>query len=302
MNKPTQHTLIYFSLAGITLLAGFLFLTNRNLRQQLAASQASQQSMGDSAQVVLQRLATIDSLLLAGHAEEARRAYEQLPLQPGSEWATLVQWRIRQLERFTQMQARLYQYEGTDPYRELSSKLLEKRQQIDSLGEQLATAQRQRSTQVDSMRFALEKAQMHNEVLQSQVANLVRVGYLTFTNQGGEQVYYVGEVSDQQANGWGVGLSESGIRYEGEWKDNQHHGQGVLHWPDQEYYEGSFRANERHGHGNYYWPDGEMFSGEWKDDQRNGPGVFYDEDGNIMTQGTWQDNELVKVKVKVKKK
>jgi len=294
MPQPSRTSWLYVCLAGLALLAGFLAVRTYHLQRQLAAMQAEQAARSDRAQARLQGLAAADSLLLAGEIDQARAAYTRLRQQPGQELNQLVQRRMRQVDRWQQMKRQLDQYAGQGPDRALAEQVQAQRQQLDSLRAQADAAQRRQTHQVDSMRFALEKAQMRNEVLEQQVATLADERYLTFANEQGETVHYVGEVKDQQAHGWGVGLSESGIRYEGEWQANRHHGQGTLHWPDQEYYQGHFRAGERHGSGSYHWPDGKMFAGTWRADQRNGPGVFYDAEGNIMAQGIWRNNELVK--------
>jgi hypothetical protein len=299
MKKQIQNAITYFCMAVAVLMAAFFFVRSTKLQDRVDAMQTSLHPNRDSVErAFFHRISAIDSMLLGGNYAAAHAAYEQLPEEFSryDELANVIQLRALNLDKLERMQGRLRLFEGKEAYHELSEKLMEKRHEIDSLTRQLSLSAQQHVAQLDSLNFALEKADMRTEVLKSQLTNNSDLGYLTFVNKKGVEVHYVGEVADGQASGWGVGISDAGLRYEGEWKDNLYHGEGVLHWPDHEYYKGSFQLGDRHGHGNYYWPDGEMFSGEWDQDQRNGKGVFYGKDGKIMAKGTWKSNELLRAK------
>ena len=150
-----------------------------------------------------------------------------------------------------------------------------------------------RPAQYDSLMFALQKADLQIRNLQGQLRRSSGGNYLTFDSRQGNQVYYVGEVRNGQANGRGVALLSSGSRYQGEWRDNMKHGLGEFHWPDGAWYEGEYENDERSGEGTYHFPGGEVFVGEWDGDLRNGEGIFYGPEGEVVAQGEWVDDELV---------
>ena len=149
---------------------------------------------------------------------------------------------------------------------------------------------------LDSMAFALQKAELFADKLQVQVDENKAGNYLSFKSLKGNLVYYVGDTKKGKANGLGVGLLSTGSRYEGEWKNNQKHGKGIFRWQDGASYDGEYKNDLRHGHGTYHWPDGERFVGKWENDVRNGQGTFYDANGKQVASGLWRDDELVKSK------
>ncbi|MEM9985571.1 MAG: hypothetical protein AAF804_10805 [Bacteroidota bacterium] len=297
MKQSTQRTIFFLSLTLSLALAIFWGSRAHTYQNQLEGLRRDPQVIQDSIKMAwFQRLLAVDSLMLLGRPVEAQKVFDSLSQAAASfpELSAAVSFRKQNFNRVLQLQSRLNLFEGKDSYQEMAESLVDKRVQIDSLAERLSYARRQQNTQLDSMAFALEKAEMRTEILRTQLANKASLGYLTFSDRKGEKVHYVGEISQAQAQGWGIGITESGIRYEGEWQRNRKHGEGVLHWPDKEYYKGQFVQGQRQGQGNYYWPDGEMFSGEWENDQRNGRGVFYGKDGEIMAQGFWENNKFRK--------
>ena len=149
---------------------------------------------------------------------------------------------------------------------------------------------------LDSMAFALQKAEMFADKLQVQVDENTAGNYLTFKSIQGNSVYYVGDIQGGKANGTGVGLLSTGSRYEGEWKNNKKHGNGIFQWQDGALYNGEYRNDQRHGAGTYQWPNGERFVGGWEKDVRSGQGTFYDAKGKVVASGLWRDDELVKRK------
>jgi hypothetical protein len=147
--------------------------------------------------------------------------------------------------------------------------------------------------QYDSLRFALQKAEMQIRNLESRLRNTSGGNYLTFDSRQGNEVYYVGDIKNGKANGRGVALLSSGSRYLGEWQNNMKHGIGEFHWPDGAWYEGEYENDKRSGRGTYHFPDGSVFVGQWEDDVREGEGIFYDKKGGVVAQGIWEEDELV---------
>lgn len=147
---------------------------------------------------------------------------------------------------------------------------------------------------LDSMAFALQKAEMFADKLQVQVKGNTAGNYLSFKSRKGNMVYYVGDIKEGKAHGSGVGLFSTGSRYEGDWLNNLKHGKGVFQWQDGATYDGEYKDDLRHGTGTYHWPDGQKFVGEWEKDVRSGEGTFYDDKGKMVATGLWRDDELVK--------
>ncbi len=89
--------------------------------------------------------------------------------------------------------------------------------------------------------------------------------------------------------------------YSGSFSRNAISGKGTYTWPNGDRYEGSFKANERSGKGTMYWKNGEKYGGKWKLDKKHGKGKMWNAAGEIVDEGVWEDNVLVK-KAKKKKK
>jgi hypothetical protein len=121
-----------------------------------------------------------------------------------------------------------------------------------------------------------------------------KVKVISFRNEKGNLIHYLGEISEGKANGGGVGIWDTGGLYKGNWKDNLRHGEGVYTWKDGHKYEGNFVEGVREGQGTYYWSSGEKYVGEWKNNMRNGQGTLYDRDNNISYEGKWQDDKVQK--------
>jgi len=147
---------------------------------------------------------------------------------------------------------------------------------------------------IDSLSFALEKAQMQLKSVREQMSENSFGKYITFKSTKGNRLHYVGGVKNKKANGYGIAILDSGSRYEGNWEDNKRHGQGTFYWIDGEHYQGTYKNDLRSGQGTYYWTNGEKFVGNWSADKRNGEGTFYGKDGQVVTSGIWKDDKLVK--------
>lgn len=296
MTKQRKSLLLYLLLTAMTVLSVFSFFRSSELQQKLEASQLHfQMEYEAEKEAFFQQLFEIDSLLIDEDYAAARSSSENLLYEVKEDRAfhKAVQLRLHNLQKLEGMRQKLNQFEAFDAYEDLNEKLSSKDQQVDSLAARLVSYRRMNQDQVDSLSFALEKAQIRTENLSSQLADKSASDYLQFTNKKGVEVHYVGEVEGGKAFGKGVGLYTNGSRYEGRWQNNLRHGEGVFYWPDGEYYIGNFKDGERSGQGKYYWPNGDMFTGEWKDDKRNGEGTFFGKDGKTVASGTWENNKLV---------
>lgn len=137
---------------------------------------------------------------------------------------------------------------------------------------------------IDSLKNALVLAR-------NKLERKENVQVLSFTNQNGNLIRYLGEVKNNKAHGGGIGIWDTGSVYTGDWKDNKRHGQGVFEWADGQKYEGNFENDIRTGYGKYYWPSGEKYIGEFENNQINGEGVLYDLDGKIEYEGAWKNGK-----------
>ena len=142
-----------------------------------------------------------------------------------------------------------------------------------------------------------EKIGQLNEEIQEKnraINRKEKVQVISFRNEKGNLIHYLGEVKNGMANGGGVGIFDTGGIYKGNWKDNQRHGEGTYTWKDGHKYEGNFVEGVREGQGAYYWSSGEKYEGEWKNNMRNGQGVLYDKDNNVSYDGLWVDDKIKK--------
>jgi hypothetical protein len=137
---------------------------------------------------------------------------------------------------------------------------------------------------IDSLKNALA-------LTQNKLERKENVQVLSFTNQNGNLIRYLGEVKNNKANGGGIGVWDTGSVYTGDWKDNKRHGQGVFEWADGQKYEGNFDNDIRTGYGKYFWPSGEKYVGEFENNRINGEGILYDLDGKIEYEGVWKNGK-----------
>lgn len=219
-----------------------------------------------------------DSLLIAGNYGKALEDYQQLSSTSGL---------------------------NTELRRTITTRLLAMKSQIDKLDREGSRTESDRNIRnsgdvktstkdIDSLNFALEKAQLQLKSVKEQMSENSFGKYITFKSTKGNRLHYVGGVKNNKANGYGIAILDSGSRYEGEWQNNKRHGQGSFYWIDGEHYEGTYKNDLRSGQGSYYWTNGEKFVGNWEMDMRNGEGTFYDKDGKVLTSGIWEDDKLVK--------
>jgi hypothetical protein len=123
----------------------------------------------------------------------------------------------------------------------------------------------------------------YNEV--SENRNLV-----TFRSSSGNKVHYIGDMVNNRANGFGIGIWDTGGVYKGEWRNNRRNGKGRYEWVDGEWYEGNYADDQREGFGVYYKRNGERYEGNWKENKRHGEGKVYDKNEQIINEGVWNED------------
>lgn len=284
--KPKQLTVVSSCVALIALIAlGIKQHSVNKLESQLAEISSAQWD-ADRELKTLKASLQIDSLLAEGKFDQAFSAQQSMSDQNEE----------REFSDNTSRGIQLRMAVIADLLRQRDQLQQMVAQQADTVPTEIwtpATNSVASVRQLDSLQFALEKAELELSALRRRVKSNTPSEYLTFKNNKGKLVYYLGEVKNGKANGRGVGLLETGSRYEGEWKDNRRHGEGAFYWPDGEYYIGSYEFGRRSGQGTYYWPNGDKYVGHWKNDRRSGEGAFYGEGEEIVAQGTWKEDKLV---------
>ncbi len=141
----------------------------------------------------------------------------------------------------------------------------------------------------------LEKTKNDLEVAKSKLNELqMASGILNLTSSKGKKFQYIGQTKNGNAEGFGVGIFETGSIYKGYWQNNFRHGKGIFTWKDNEHYEGEFNNDKRDGYGEYHWKNGEVYKGFWKNDQRHGEGKLFKKNGKLKKEGIWQNDELVR--------
>lgn len=146
----------------------------------------------------------------------------------------------------------------------------------------------------DERRSKLKKLDSLTELVKESEKALARketVKVISFKNENGNLIHYIGETKNEMANGGGVGIWNTGSIYRGEWKDNKRNGKGEFEWADGEKYEGEFVDGMRSGNGVFYYKSGERYEGGFKDNLRHGSGTLYDRDGNTSYKGQWKKDK-----------
>ncbi|GEM_PF-1113144 len=164
---------------------------------------------------------------------------------------------------------------------------------------------------IDSIKIASEVSQLSTKSLELQkdrkIDSLIiqlndkkeelkrqqKVQVISFTNDAGNLVHYIGEIQNEQANGGGIGIWDNGSVYKGDWENNKRHGNGEFKWKDGARYEGDFVYGARSGMGKFYYKSGERYEGEFKDGLRHGEGVLYDKNGNKSFDGKWKNDQPI---------
>lgn len=153
---------------------------------------------------------------------------------------------------------------------------------------------RQREAQIQAMKAELEHfseqiANLQKELLEQACS----IGKLEFKTARGTDAYYVGEIKNGKANGFGAASFSTGNFYVGTWKNNRRHGTGRYLWKDGSIYDGEFQDDYRTGFGTYIFPTGEKYVGQWQNDKREGSGTLLDKEGNVLLDGLWKNDAFV---------
>jgi hypothetical protein len=117
---------------------------------------------------------------------------------------------------------------------------------------------------------------------------------------------YFGEYENDTRHGHGVFCYPNGDKYEGRFDRGQRSGYGRFEFVEPKnapgengvtmgWYEGEWSLGKYHGRGKIVWGStGESYEGEFAHGQRHGRGIQKDAEGNILQQGEWAQNILVR--------
>jgi len=292
MNSIFPTTLI----SVLAILAALYFWQSSITSQQALETERCQLEHSATMVQYYEQLAQADSLIFAGRFEEANQLYAQLE-SSGIFEQELVRMRQNYAHRQYKLQLELdtLRTQGTE---NLNSGITAIQAPPPALLKARSFEQIQ-PDQYDSLTFALQKANLRIQMLERKIDRKSKASsYLTFKSGKGNQVYYVGDVRSEKANGEGMAILSTGSRYQGQWLNNRKHGKGIFYWSDGAYYEGEYHKDKRSGKGTYHFPNGEVFIGDWKNDVRHGSGIMYDKKGNIVVKGRWRNDEFVEGKNK----
>lgn len=279
--KISKRNIIVYSIALLAVIvAVFTVIQKQKLKKQLELIKAERNSFSKES-IIEERLFRIDSLLIRGDYNAALNAYEQQFSISETDGRKNVLFRINVAKQFVDL------YKNNTK----ASLILDSIKALDTLVSKNDVSLGVRT--FDSLTFALEKTKVQLERVKKQLKRKSYSEYLTFRNPKKHQLHYIGQVTNNKANGYGIAVFDTGSRYEGAWENNLRKGEGSFYWSDGEFYKGEYDNDLRNGLGTYYWPNGEKYVGQWKDDQRNGEGVFYNKDGKIVTSGIWKKDKLV---------
>lgn len=239
----------------------------------------------------LQEFLIVDNNYILGAYDQATTAYDQLLKHP---YLTifeedLLALRIRRIEE-------ILSHRDT-----LSADIEAYRFSLNVASREITELQREKDSLLQMEREKLSALKTDLETLRDELAEKNKklnqkdkVQVISFRNDNGNLIHYLGEVKNGMASGGGVGIWDTGSIYKGDWKENQRHGKGLFEWKDGHKYEGQFVNDTREGQGTYFWSTGEKYVGAWKDGQRNGQGTLYDRDNNVQFAGEWLDDKIKK--------
>ncbi len=284
INTKSASKYLWILLGFLSLSAAFYYGTkSKQLNKQLNDLEASK----DKLVVKSERLALreVDQLLLDGKYDDALKRSGELDMNPEYEEDKELAFRMKIAERLSKSRKR----------ESIAVENVVERTLVDTVERVIEKMILPADDKIDSLTFALEKANIQLDLMKKQLREKSKGAYLTFKTTKGTNLHYVGEVKDGKANGQGIAILDSGSRYNGEWKDNKRHGKGVFFWSDGEYYEGEYANDQRSGTGIYYWTNGEKYVGQWSADKRNGSGKFFNKKGKVKASGVWKDDKLEEV-------
>ncbi len=235
---------------------------------------------------------TADSILLSGNFDQAEKAYIKIKEQ--------YPHRVNLPEQLKAMNHKRNQYET---YLELQDELNTHIETIEQLESYMTIIERRyhnlsqeqgRINQVnvysEETRFKVDSV-VDNSIVNDLASNVK--GILEIINFDGVEIKYIGEVKNNEANGYGYAVFAKKGFYEGFWANNMRNGNGIYYWQNGDTYAGSYVDGKREGMGTYTFASGEIYTGDWQDNFRNGNGKLINKKGKLVFEGIWEGGEPV---------
>lgn len=295
MNTSSKKRKNIYKVLFFIILAGFLgvsvmFITSKNKNtkpsDEILEIKQELKDINQNNQTLLAILAADDLLISRTNPQKALEQYQAIYDDAEGQLQNSISSRIK----YTQ---EIINSEEDDEITKINlrSQLANQQDEIDSITRYVDSLKRSelvqntlRTKQIDSLQQKL--AQQEKELARKEAKQVI-----SFTNENGNLIHYLGEVKNGKANGGGIGIWNTGSIYKGEWKDNMRHGKGEFKWADGQVYEGEFKNDMRSGKGTYYWPSGEKYVGEFANNRMNGKGTLFDPDGNKEYEGEWKNDK-----------
>lgn len=295
MNTSSKKRKNIYKVLFFIILAGFvgvsvMFITSKNKNtkpsDEILEIKQGLKDINQNNQTLLAILAADDLLISRTNPQKALEQYQAIYDDAEGQLQNSISSRIK----YTQ---EIINSEEDDEITKINlrSQLANQQDEIDSITRYVDSLKRSelvqntlRTKQIDSLQQKL--AQQEKELARKEAKQVI-----SFTNENGNLIHYLGEVKSGKANGGGIGIWNTGSIYKGEWKDNMRHGKGEFKWADGQVYEGEFKNDIRSGKGTYYWPSGEKYVGEFANNRMNGKGTLFDPDGNKEYEGEWENDK-----------
>lgn len=131
----------------------------------------------------------------------------------------------------------------TDEIRAYQFTLRNKEGEIDSLKQVLSNVRNENHDELASLNRRIELLEEELKQKKKTLARKEDVQVISFKNEKGDIIHYLGEVENGKANGGGIGIWKTGGIYKGDWKENKRHGEGEYEWADGHRYKEIGRAH-----------------------------------------------------------
>lgn len=290
--KRVKYILFFSYVVASIIILISIFSWSTQKQKKLKAQINKQENLADSSGIEIEKLKTLqlaDDYFFKGDYSQAKTSYTSI--LNTYELSRTQENRIQQkIDRISEVESTKEVI--TDEIRAYRFTLKNKEAKIDSLQQVVENIKKENRKDLAAKNKRIDR--LNEEINQKKKALSKKqdVQVISFKNDKGDIIHYLGNVENDKATGGGIGIWKTGGLYKGDWQENKRHGEGEYEWSDGHRYQGEFKNDKREGEGTYYWPSGEKYVGEWSDGKRNGQGTLYDQDGNVQYEGKWKDDKI----------
>lgn len=290
--KRVKYILFFSYVVASIIILLSIFSWSTQKQKKLKTQINKQVALADSTETEIEKLKTLqlaDDYFFKGDYSQAKTSYTSI--------LNTYELSHTQENRIQQKIDRINEVESTkevltDEIRAYRFTLKNKDVKIDSLRQVVENIKKENRKELAAKNQRIDR--LNEEINQKEKALSKKqdVQVISFKNDKGDIIHYLGNVENNKATGGGIGIWKTGGLYKGDWEENKRHGEGEYEWSDGHRYQGEFKNDKREGEGTYYWPSGEKYVGEWSDGKRNGHGTLYDQDGNVQYEGKWKNDKI----------